>query len=130
VQQRVQRLADIADGGRGVLLVLVLTQSPVRLTTGFGERSTVRHHQIKARHDRDRRPIAELHQVLVLLLVIVAGDRERDGIFVTNQAVVVVECTVSGRKDKAEKDGKKLQDALATLVKGQPLQERSGLLRH
>ncbi len=54
------------------------------------------------------------------------AGRERDGIFVTNQAVVVVECTVSGRKDKAEKDGKKLQDALATLVKDNPYKSVQG----
>ena len=38
------------------------------------------------------------------------GGRERDGIFVTDEMVHLIECTTSRRKDKAEQDTRKLVD--------------------
>ena len=36
------------------------------------------------------------------------GGRERDGVFITDEMVHLIECTTSRRKDKAENDGRKL----------------------
>ncbi len=38
----------------------------------------------------------------------VIDNRERDGIFETDDSINIIECTVSRRKDKAENDCKKL----------------------
>jgi hypothetical protein len=46
--------------------------------------------------------------------VIVEG-RERDGIYVTDEVIHIIECTVSRRKDKAEKDVDKLSALVSTL---------------
>jgi hypothetical protein len=48
------------------------------------------------------------------------GDGERDGVFVTEDLVNIVECTVSRRKDKATDDRKKLVDAARELQKKYP----------
>ena len=48
------------------------------------------------------------------------GGAERDGIFITNDSVVVVECTVSRRKDKAEKDGRKLKSHVIGIRRSSP----------
>lgn len=39
------------------------------------------------------------------------GNQERDGVFIGADLIVIVECTVSRRLDKAQHDGKKLLDA-------------------
>jgi NACHT domain len=51
---------------------------------------------------------------------------ERDGIFITSESVVIVECTVSRRKDKAEKDGKKLRQACDRSVRSNPYKSIKG----
>jgi hypothetical protein len=48
------------------------------------------------------------------------GGRERDGIFVTEDLVNIIESTVSRRKDKAEDERKKLVDAARELQKKYP----------
>ena len=37
------------------------------------------------------------------------GGRERDGVFITDEMVHLIECTISRRKDKAEQDTGKLE---------------------
>ena len=37
------------------------------------------------------------------------GGRERDGVFITDEMVHLIECTTSRRKDKAEQDTRKLE---------------------
>jgi len=51
---------------------------------------------------------------------------ERDGIFITADAVTVIEATTSRRLDKAEKDGKKLKEACATLSRQHPFKSVKG----
>jgi hypothetical protein len=48
------------------------------------------------------------------------GGRERDGIFVTEDLVNILECTVSRRKDKAADEQKKIADAARLLEKEYP----------
>jgi hypothetical protein len=45
--------------------------------------------------------------------------RERDGVFVTEEMVHVLECTVSRKRDKAEQDIKKIVKLLAQIQSGQ-----------
>src|SRR5687768_11988862 len=49
---------------------------------------------------------------------VIAEERERDGVFVTEEAVHLVECTTSRTKEKAEKDVGKLAK-LANKVRSQ-----------
>ncbi len=51
---------------------------------------------------------------------------ERDGIFITADAVTIIEATVSRRLDKAEKDGKKLKEACAGLSREHPFKRVKG----
>ena len=48
------------------------------------------------------------------------GGRERDGVFVTDEMVHLIECTTSRRKDKAEYDTKKLVDLCREMLKRFP----------
>ena len=43
--------------------------------------------------------------------------QERDGIFVTDEMVHLIECTTSRRKDKAEQDGRKLADLARKMLR-------------
>ena len=43
------------------------------------------------------------------------GGRERDGVFITDEMVHLIECTTSRRKDKAEQDTRKLADLSRTM---------------
>ena len=43
------------------------------------------------------------------------GGRERDGVFITDEMVHLIECTTSRRKDKAEQDTKKLEKLSRTM---------------
>lgn len=54
------------------------------------------------------------------------GTAERDGVFVGPDSVTIVECTVSRRKDKAEKDGKKLSDACLAKARQYPFKSVKG----
>ncbi|MFD9937260.1 NACHT domain-containing protein [Streptomyces massasporeus] len=54
------------------------------------------------------------------------GTAERDGVFVGPDSITIVECTVSRRKDKAEKDGKKLQEACLALARQHPFKSVKG----
>ncbi|WP_086739617.1 hypothetical protein [Streptomyces glaucescens] len=54
------------------------------------------------------------------------GTAERDGVFVGPDSVTIVECTVSRRKDKAEKDGKKLQEACLAMARQHPFKSVKG----
>ncbi|MFI6644420.1 NACHT domain-containing protein [Streptomyces sp. NPDC050504] len=54
------------------------------------------------------------------------GTAERDGVFVGPDSVVIVECTVSRRKDKAEKDGKKLYEACLVKAREHPFKSIKG----
>ncbi|MEV7021387.1 NACHT domain-containing protein [Kitasatospora sp. NPDC093558] len=54
------------------------------------------------------------------------GTAERDGVFVGPDSVTIVECTVSRRKDKAEKDGKKLHDACVAKAREYPFKSVKG----
>ncbi|MFJ5278685.1 NACHT domain-containing protein [Streptomyces parvulus] len=54
------------------------------------------------------------------------GTAERDGVFVGPDSVAIVECTVSRRKDKAEKDGKKLQEACLAMARQHPFKSIEG----
>src|SRR4051812_10028117 len=49
------------------------------------------------------------------------NGRERDGLFVSADAVVVIECTISRRKEKAASDGAKLQSACFELANRHPM---------
>jgi hypothetical protein len=50
----------------------------------------------------------------------IAGGRERDGIFVTEECVHIVECTTSRKRDKAEEDAKKLFNLARSLRASYP----------
>ncbi|MFD4835843.1 NACHT domain-containing protein [Streptomyces uncialis] len=54
------------------------------------------------------------------------GTAERDGVFIGPDSVTIVECTVSRRKDKAEKDGKKLLDACLAMAQKYPFKSVKG----
>ncbi|MFF0557734.1 NACHT domain-containing protein [Streptomyces sp. NPDC004266] len=54
------------------------------------------------------------------------GTAERDGVFVTADSVVIVECTVSRLKKKAEKDGRKLYDACLAKSREHPFKSVKG----
>ncbi|MBW5250093.1 NACHT domain-containing protein [Streptomyces sp. P01-B04] len=54
------------------------------------------------------------------------GTAERDGVFVGPDSVTIVECTVSGRKDKAEKDGRKLHEACLAKSREHPFKAVKG----
>lgn len=54
------------------------------------------------------------------------GTAERDGVFVGPDSVTIVECTVSRRKDKAEKDGKKLHEACLAKARQYPFKSVKG----
>ena len=54
------------------------------------------------------------------------GNAERDGVFIGPDSVVIVECTVSRRKEKAEKDGKKLDEACAAMNRQYPFKSVKG----
>ncbi|QQN78561.1 NACHT domain-containing protein [Streptomyces sp. XC 2026] len=54
------------------------------------------------------------------------GTAERDGVFVGPDSVTIVECTVSRRKDKAEKDGKKLREACSSMARQYPFKSIKG----
>ena len=48
------------------------------------------------------------------------GGRERDGVFITDEMVHLIECTTSRRKDKAEQDTRKLEDLAKTMQRRYP----------
>ena len=48
------------------------------------------------------------------------GGRERDGVFITDEMVHLIECTTSRRKDKAESDTRKLVSLCQTMQKRHP----------
>ena len=54
------------------------------------------------------------------------SGRERDGYFETEEVIHVVEATVSRARDKAEKDGKKLSDAVKSLRISKPQKTAKG----
>ncbi|MGW4037122.1 NACHT domain-containing protein [Streptomyces sp. NPDC004778] len=54
------------------------------------------------------------------------GSAERDGVFIGPDSVTIVECTVSRRKDKAEKDGKKLHEACLAMARQYPFKSIKG----
>ncbi|PYC68370.1 hypothetical protein C7C46_29235 [Streptomyces tateyamensis] len=54
------------------------------------------------------------------------GTAERDGVFVGPDSVTIVECTVSRRKDKAEKDGRKLYEACVAKARQYPFKSVKG----
>lgn len=54
------------------------------------------------------------------------GTAERDGVFVGPDSVTIIECTVSRRKDKAEKDGKKLKEACLAMARQHPFKAIKG----
>jgi hypothetical protein len=54
------------------------------------------------------------------------GTAERDGVFIGPDSVTIVECTVSHRKDKAEKDGKKLREACVAMTRQHPFKSVKG----
>ncbi|MEV7783388.1 NACHT domain-containing protein [Kitasatospora sp. NPDC088351] len=54
------------------------------------------------------------------------GTAERDGVFVGPDSVTIVECTVSRRKDKAEKDGRKLHEACLVKARQHPFKSVKG----
>lgn len=54
------------------------------------------------------------------------GTAERDGVFVGPDSVTIVECTVSRRKDKADKDGRKLHEACLVKARKYPFKSVKG----
>ena len=48
------------------------------------------------------------------------GGRERDGVFVTDEMVHLIECTTSRRKDKAVQDSRKLEGLARTMQRRYP----------
>ena len=48
------------------------------------------------------------------------GGRERDGVFITDEMVHLIECTMSRRKDKAEQDTKKLESLCRNMQRQYP----------
>ena len=48
------------------------------------------------------------------------GGRERDGVFITDEMVHLIECTTSRRKDKAEQDTRKLESLSRTMQRRYP----------
>ncbi|MFF8022728.1 NACHT domain-containing protein [Streptomyces sp. NPDC007896] len=54
------------------------------------------------------------------------GTAERDGVFVGPDSVTIVECTVSRRKDKSAKDGKKLHEACLAMARQHPFKSIKG----
>jgi hypothetical protein len=54
------------------------------------------------------------------------GTAERDGVFIGPDSVTIVECTVSRRKDKAEKDGRKLHEACVAMARQHPFKSVKG----
>ncbi|MFI5532540.1 NACHT domain-containing protein [Kitasatospora sp. NPDC051853] len=54
------------------------------------------------------------------------GTAERDGVFIGPDSVTIVECTVSRRKDKAEKDGRKLSEACLVKARQYPFKSVKG----
>lgn len=54
------------------------------------------------------------------------GGRERDGVFVTDEMVHLIESTVSRRKDKAEQDAKKLANLVKSMQSQYPMKGVKG----
>lgn len=57
---------------------------------------------------------------------VILDSSERDGLFIGDDIIAVVEATVSKKLDKAKKDGKKLKQACADLSKQYPLRAVKG----
>ena len=54
------------------------------------------------------------------------GESERDGVFITDEAVHLIECTVSRRKDKAEQDARKLIKLVESMQSQYPTKAAKG----
>ena len=54
------------------------------------------------------------------------GGRERDGVFVTDEMVHLIESTTSRRKDKAEQDAKKLAGLARSMQSRHPMKGVKG----
>ena len=58
------------------------------------------------------------------------GGRERDGVFVTDEMVHLIECTVSRRKDKAVQDTQKLEELAKDMQRRYPTKGCKRLFYH
>ena len=58
------------------------------------------------------------------------GGRERDGVFITDEMVHLIECTTSRRKDKAEQDTRKLESLSRNMQRHYPTKRSKGVLYH
>jgi len=56
----------------------------------------------------------------------IINDQERDGVFITEDAVIAIEATTSSAKEKAEKDGRKLKALTDQLARKYPYKAVKG----